>query len=260
MVVTLAGLAWASGALAREITGQKEEASPDDGPAMPRIGLAFPVEVREGKAVLSAAILVNGNTVLPGGTVLYTLYRLPDQDDEDMREARKKVDRKQAYGRSDGVANVERRSAAVIALEERAFKTKWNSDLPFRAMLNLHGGRDLFLVAAGAEGVPVIHPMDWPEGLLLWDRGQGPEVAWVLDGSAGQRAGFQRGDRIVAMGGKPVAALADFQREYAASRTSRLSERGLPVEVELAGGGGRATRELRAPASLMGSFLEMPME
>jgi len=254
--------AWTSLAPAREITGQKEEGTPstDDGPVVLKIGLVFPSETRDGKPLLTAAVMVNGRTVLPAGTLLYTIYRMPEEEDEDMRQARKRVDRKQAYSRTEGLPDVERRSAASIALEQRALKTRWDSDLPMRAMLNLHGGRDLFLVIAGQGGAPEIHPFNLPEGLLLWDRGQGIEVGWVLEGSSGQSAGFGRGDKIVAIGGKPVATLGDFQREYAASRTTQLGDRGLKVEVEAAGVGGRATRELRAPASLMGSFLDMPME
>jgi len=258
--LVLLGSAWASVVPAREITGQKDAPSADDSPTELKIGLVFPAETQDGKPLLTAAIMVNGRTVLPAGTRLYTIYQMPHAEDQDMRQAQKKVDRGQAFSRSQGVAIQEKRSAAAIALEERAFKTRWNSDLPFRAMLNLHAGRDLFLVVAGQGGAPEIHPFNLPEGLLLWDKGQGPEVGWVLEDSSSQGAGFKRGDRIVSVGGKAVPTLADFQREYAASKTTQLGDRGLKIEVKPAAGGETATRELRAPASLMGSFLDIPME
>ncbi len=244
---------------AREITGAKEAPSADDGPVELKIGLIFPMETKDGAPLLTAAVMINDQTVLPAGTRLYTLYRMPDGTDEDMRQAQKKVDRAQAFSRTQGVAVREKRSAAAIALQQRAFKTRWNSDIPFRAMLNLYGGRDVFLVVADAAGAPEIHPMNLPEGLLLWDRGQGVEVGWVTQESAGSRAGFQRGDRVIDVGGKPVGNLSDFQREYGASDKERRGQ-SLKIGVKPASGGDVAIRQLQAPASLMGSFLDMPMD
>lgn len=259
MAVMLALLASPGATDAREITGQKEAPAPDDGPVKMKIGLVFPMETRDGVPVLTAAVLINDRTVLPAGTRLYTLYRMPEGKDEDMKQAQKKVERAQAYSRARGVADQPRRSAASIALEQRAFKTRWDSDLPFRAMLNLYGANDLFFVIAGAGGTPEIHPLNLPEGLLLWDRGQGIEVGWVTDESPSSRAGFRRGDRVLSISGKPTGNLAEFQKEYGASKTGGR-DANLAIDVKPASGDAPVTRQLQAPATLKGSFLEMPIE
>jgi regulator of sigma E protease len=70
---------------------------------------------------------------------------------------------------------------------------------------------------------------------------QAPRVAGVADGSPAERAGFQRGDRIVAVDGEAVTAWAEFQQQvlFNPGRTLTVTmERGtgrvdLPVVVTL---------------------------
>lgn len=239
------------------------EPGPAPEPAVPaerRIGLVFPIETRDGVAVLTAGVMINDRRVLPAGTVLYTLYQLPKADDADTKAAQHRIDRTDAFSRADHLRGMEKHTAAELALRERALKTRWPSDLPFRAMLNLNVGRDLFLVFAGANGQPEIEAVELPEGLLLFDRGQGPEVGWVMPEGGGRRAGFERGDRIVSIAGAAVANLDEFQRAYMARKSADLRDRGLKIGVHLASGGAEAVRELRAPPSLMGSILDMPPE
>jgi C-terminal processing protease CtpA/Prc len=195
----------------------------------PSLGVVFPVQVQEGKLVLRSTMLLNGDDVLPAGTVLHKLFPRPKQDDKDVKSRKFKNYNTDKYAAVQRAAIENRevdqdKSAVLKATMDRAGGEPMTDELKFRAMLHRMSIEEYYLAydLAGQKDRR-IGQFEFPEGLFLAEQNSRVLVLAVLPGSEADKLGILPGSWIQGLNGKPLASLVEFRDRYYKEKEEKKS-------------------------------------
>ncbi len=237
---------------------QEPEAPPAEDRRPRGLGLFFPVADAGGAVFVDADVLISRQLVLASGTVLYTVYSPPRSDDADVKQAKVKERRKEAYGGGARASDTGSQLPAHLqAIRDRALATEWKDPLVFRAMLNRSREHELFVVYRGPAGKE-IEALDLPDGVCWVWAGNAPKAVWIHEEGTGAKAGIAQGDTVARVGGEKPETLEAFRRLLQKPREAAPGGGGAGLVLALLDAAGNPkTAEIKGRATLSGSALDL---
>jgi C-terminal processing protease CtpA/Prc len=226
----------------------------------PSLGLAFPLEQKDGSVRIPIPIMISLDCVVPAGSVARTLWQMPQPDDREVRKANKRKDLEQSYSRKPiKVQNQDKddlHAAQVKVAQERALGTVWTEAIKFQAVLHRLRMEDYFFTYQDSQtGAMESRSFQFPDGLFLGDKGGAIEVLAVQHDSRAQKVGMKAGMRIVSVNGKETSGMAVFQKILTEASVDR-DKTGNPVLFKVVGKDGGEPIEIgiRPPPSFNRPF------
>ena len=191
----------------------------------PALGLAFPLEVKNDRVVLSKDLLLAPDKILPAGTVLRTIFR-PVTLTEGEKKTRRGVDEDSFSRVAPKVTTKGLMTETERKVMDRAYQTVWTNPIDFRRTLELSTPENLRFVLEPTSGTsPPVEIPNFPEGLCLIGTPT-PQILSVLKESPGAKAGFRGGDTILEIAGQPAGGnLSDFITRYLSARETAGKKR-----------------------------------
>ncbi|NBR71559.1 MAG: hypothetical protein EBT75_05625 [Proteobacteria bacterium] len=192
----------------------------------PALGLAFPLEVKKDRVVLSQDLLLTPDKVLPAGTVLRTIFR-PVTLTEGEKKTRRGVDEDSFSRVAPKVTTKGLMTETERKVMDRAYGTVWTNPIDFRRTLELTTPDNLRFVLEPAPGVtpPPVEIPSFPDGLCVVGN-PSPHILSVLKESPGAKAGFRGGDSILEIAGQPAGDnLTEFATRFKAARENAAKKR-----------------------------------
>lgn len=238
----------------------------------PSLGEAFPLALKDTRVVLTEAVLVTPNQVLPAGTLARNVFTLPDAkavqkankvtkiDQLDETYASKRTKISAIDPEADPRDNYEK------AVDSMAAAPPWSQVEKFAAFFHIaQADSYMFSYQTNAESPPRVVQFRLPERLLLSEADGAVKVRAVGIGSAAERAGLPPGVLLVRVGDADLeGSLQKFIKVYPVEKEkAQLAGHPLALAYRAPGGGELKTVELRVPISLKskaGLFDEIPTD
>lgn len=228
-----------------------------EGELEPSLGVAFPLDLADGKVICGEDILLNRNTYLPKGTILLTAFIPPKPDDKDVKRRNAKVDLEKTYSRKKpDVTNSQDNDlerAMLSVARERALRIVWDDPDIFRGWMHKQPHEQYYLVyQMEADSEPRYAKVEFLDGMFLVAREGKATIAGVVPGSRAAEAGLKAGDQVVSLNGKAFDQhLREFFKVYLLLER-QLGQEGQPMKMGVLDAESGEQREitLAAPYSL----------
>jgi len=238
----------------------------------PSLGEAFPLALKDNRVVLTEAVLVTPNQVLPAGTLARNVFTLPDA------KAIQKANRVTKIDQLDETYASKRTKISAIdpeadprdnyekAVDSMAAAPPWTQVDKFAAFFHIaQADSYMFAYQTNAGSPPQVVQFRLPERLLLSETDGAVKVRAVGIDSAAERAGLPSGVQLVRVGDADLeGSLQKFIKVYPLEKEkAQLAGRPLALTYRSPDGSGLKTVELRVPISLKskaGLFDDIPMD
>ncbi len=223
----------------------------------PSLGIAFPLDIANGKVICGEDVLLNRSTYLPEGTILLTAFIPPKPDDKDVKRKNAKVDLEKTYSRkkpdvTNSDDNAMERAMLSVA-RERALRIQWDDPDIFRGWFHKQPADDYYLVyQMDSESEPRYAQVEFLDGMFLVAREGRATIAGILPGSRAAEGGLKAGDQIVSLNGMPFNQhLREFFKFYLLLER-QLGKEGKALNIRVVDSGSGEERQvtLAAPYSL----------
>lgn len=238
----------------------------------PSLGEAFPLGVKDGRVVLTEAVLVNSLQVLPAGSLARNIFMTPDTKAvEKANKKKKKNEFEERYATNRPAISAidpeaDPRDNFERAVDQLASGEAWTQVEKFAAFFHIApSDAYLFAYQSSAEAPPSVVQFRLPEKLLLTEAGGKVMVRSVGVGSAAERSGLPAGAELVRVGETDLeGTLRKFITAYPKEKEkAQLAGRPLALTYRTAESPEPKVAELRVPLSLKsnaGLFDDIPLD
>ena len=238
----------------------------------PSLGEAFPFALKENRVVLTEAVLVTPNQVLPAGTLARNIFSVPDaRAVERATKVKKSTQIEETYAskRTEISAidpEADPRDNFEKTVDSLAKAPAWTQVEKFAAFFHVAPSDSYFFsYQANPAEPPRVVQFHLPEKLLLSEVDGKVKIRSVGIGSAAERAGLQAGVQLVRVGGADLeGSLQKFIKVYPVEKEkAQLAGQPLALVYRSLEGGELKTVNLRVPISLKskaGLFDDIPMD
>ncbi|MEM9446145.1 MAG: hypothetical protein AAGA18_12435 [Verrucomicrobiota bacterium] len=165
----------------------------------PSLGVVYPLEASDKGVVFNKSVILNHEAIAEKGSVAQIIFQMPQDDDRDVKEARRKSTSsiEASFSRSTNAKLLERQkplkqlSPEQKAVLSRAYSSRWVDPIKFRGFLHKIPLNKLRLVykPVGSEAA-IIERLTLPYGMFIALDDHGVKVLAIEQSSKAHKAGL----------------------------------------------------------------------
>ena len=226
------------------------------GETTPSLGVIYPLETSPKGVIFTKSIVLNHETVVEKGSIAQILFQMPQDDDADVKNARRKktMNLESTFSRSTNAKLLERQrpekqlSPIQKAVLERAYTTTWQDPIKFRGFLHKIPLEKLRLVFRSPGSTNArIEPLSLPDGMFLALEDNNVKVLALEKHSRAQKAGVPIGSTLKKINGIDIEPnLRSFLELYYEQKDKAKNEK-KPLLVSIQEAADKEIREISFP-------------
>ena len=228
----------------------------------PHLALSFPFQQGAESTTVKYPVMLAPNFIMKPGDQLRIAYVPLRNDDAETIRQRNTSNKDSVLTRKNGPQDEgPKLTPAQLATQKMIRETKWAEPKRFQLAFDNLRDSDLSLVYLRTNPVDLIDVhFDFPEGMFLAEIDGSVRVLAVEKNSKAMQMGIKAGDVILKIGGISVGnTLEGFAKAYSATKRAleTSGKKTFPIAYRPGGTGAETTGEVKAPATLKGSIMDM---